>query len=457
MLFPSQLFLLLFLPLTLLAFHLQRGGARTRIATLAAASFVFYGWWDPRFLPLLGGTIVVNWALALVYARTRQAAWLGGGILFNLALLGLFKYTNFVAESILGVLGIPFEPWSIVLPLGISFFTFQQVSYLVDVGRGESPSYTLLEYAAYVAYFPQLIAGPIVRHNELIPQFRTALAQPPDMELIARGLVLLILGLGKKVFLADKLAPMADAGFAAAATGAPGLLPAWQGATAYSLQLYFDFSSYSDMAMGLAGLFSLTLPLNFDKPYLATSVREFWRRWHMTLSRFLRDYLYIPLGGSRHGVARTYVVALFTMLLCGLWHGAGWTFVAWGGLHGVGVCTNRWWGRHGRSLPTVLAWLLTLLFVIAGWVLFRAETFGIAAHMLQGMGGGGGHGAFDDDAWIAIGLGAAFALFGPSNVELARGRLVASPLARSALALLLVAILMRLGQGRALEFIYFQF
>ncbi|MGE0483631.1 MAG: MBOAT family protein [Gammaproteobacteria bacterium] len=457
MLFPSQVFLLLFLPLTLLAYYGVATGVRLRVELLALASLLFYGWWDVRFLPLLLATIGLNWLTAASYTRTRQGIWLVLGIVFNLAVLGLFKYTNFLAESVLALLGVPFEPWTIVLPLGISFFTFQQISYLVDLRRAETPLYTLPEYAAYVAFFPQLIAGPIVRHNELIPQFRVVCERAPQTETIARGLILLILGLGKKVFLADKLAPLADAGFGAAEFAVPGGLSAWQAALSYSLQLYFDFSSYSDMAMGLAGLFGFDLPLNFDKPYRALSVREFWRRWHMTLSRFLRDYLYIPLGGSHQGAGRTYAVALGTMLLCGLWHGAGWTFVAWGGLHGLGVCVNRWWGAHGPPLPAIAAWLLTLLFVVVGWVLFRAESFSVAANVLNGMVGIAGTGKFDDDGWIVIGLGAAFALAGPSNVELAHGRLLATPVARSLLALLLVAILMRVGQGRALEFIYFQF
>ncbi|MCB1746349.1 MAG: MBOAT family protein [Gammaproteobacteria bacterium] len=457
MLFPSQVFLLLFLPLTLLAYYGARASERLRVELLALASCLFYAWWDVRFLPLLVATIALNWLIAAAYVRTRHSACIVFGVAFNLAVLGLFKYTNFVAESVLGLLGVAFEPWTIILPLGISFFTFQQISYLVDLRRADAPLYTLPEYAAYVAFFPQLIAGPIVRHNELIPQFRRVTVRAPDAQCIARGLILLILGLGKKVFLADKLAPLADVGFGAADLGTPGYLPAWQAATAYSLQLYFDFSSYSDMAMGLAGLFGFDLPLNFDKPYRATSVREFWRRWHMTLSRFLRDYLYIPLGGSRHGALRTYVVALITMLLCGLWHGAGWTFVAWGGLHGLGLCANRWWGGRGWTMPRGLAWLLTLLFVIVGWVLFRAESFSVAAHVLGGMGGMAGAGRFDDDGWIVVGLGAALALLGPSNVELSRGRLVTTPWARSLLALLLVAVLMRVGQGRALEFIYFQF
>ncbi|MEQ8661796.1 MAG: MBOAT family O-acyltransferase, partial [Gammaproteobacteria bacterium] len=351
MLFPSQVFLLLFLPLTLVAFHAFARGVEARIGVLALASLAFYGYWDVRFLPLLVVTIGINWLLGRAWRATRNNGLIVAGVVFNLGLLAFFKYTNFLVESLLTLLGIPFEPWTIILPLGISFFTFQQVSYIIDLRRDGVAPYGLVRYAAYVSFFPQLIAGPIVRHNELIPQFERALGGRTDRECIARGAVLLILGLAKKVFLADEIAPLADAGFAAAADGVPYGFAAWQGVVAYGLQIYFDFSSYSDMAMGLAGLFGLDLPLNFDKPYRALTVREYWRRWHMTLSRFIRDYLYIPLGGSRTGPLRTYVVILATMTLCGLWHGAGWTFVLWGTLHGAAVAWNRWWERHGRALP----------------------------------------------------------------------------------------------------------
>jgi D-alanyl-lipoteichoic acid acyltransferase DltB (MBOAT superfamily) len=256
------------------------------------------------------------------------------------------------------------------------------------------------------------------------------------------------------VFLADELAPIADASFALAD---PGTAVAWQGALAYTLQLYFDFSGYSDMALGLAGLFGLDLPINFHAPYRAASIREFWRRWHMTLSRFLRDYLYIPLGGSRHGAARAYAAALVTMLLCGLWHGAGWTFVAWGGLHGLAVCVNRWWLGRGWRLPPGAGWALTMVFVVAGWVLFRAADFDGAMRMLAAMGGAGGAVPADADDWGPIAIGAAFALIGPTNLELAQGARLPRRGFALVLALLMVATIMRVGQGRGVEFIYFQF
>ena len=458
MLFSSQIFILVFLPLVVLLYYAVERQRTLRLSLLLISSLVFYGWWDIRFVPLLPATILVNWLAARAYAAYRQRSIIIGGVTFNLALIGFFKYTNFFAESVLTFAGIEFHAFHIILPLGISFFTFQQISYLVDLKRDEAPTYGLLEYACFVCFFPQLIAGPIVRHNELIPQFALNPLRTDGIERIARGLVLFILGLVKKVFFADELAPIADAGFAlASAATVPGVEAAWQGALAYSLQLYFDFSAYSDMAIGLGALFGFDLPLNFDNPYRATSIREFWRRWHMTLSRFLRDYVYIPLGGSRQGTARIYAVALFTMLLCGLWHGAGWTFIVWGGLHGVAVCCNRMWMSTDWRLPPFAGWALTMLFVVVGWVLFRAEDFSVAAKLIAAMFGGGGDGVPDRDDWGMVLVGLAFALLGPTNVEWARVRWLARRLVAVPVAFLMVATIMRVGQGRGLEFIYFQF
>ena len=453
MLFTTQLFLLVFLPLTVLAYH-SADTRRARLWVLLLSSLFFYSWWDVRFLPLLVATGLVNWSLAQAFRRRPRDGLIWVGVVFNLGVLALFKYTNFVAASVLELFGEPFTPWPIVLPLGVSFFTFQQVSYLLDVRRGQAADYDFLDFACYVCFFPHLIAGPIIRHHELIPQFAALVTKHIDRELVARGLLLFVLGLVKKVWLADQLAPYADAGFAQAA---PGAAAAWQAALAYSLQLYFDFSGYSDMALGLAGMFGLTLPVNFDAPYRAASIRDFWRRWHMTLSRFLRDYLYIPLGGSRAGPLRAYGAALATMLLCGLWHGAGWTFIAWGGLHGVAVCCNRWWHERGLRLPALIGWALTMLFVIAGWVLFRADDFHGAARMLSAMAGQGGRGLADHDGWPIIALAAAVALIGPTNLNLSRyNGLYRSALAVP-LALVLLVTVLRVGQGRGIEFIYFQF
>ena len=454
MLLSSQAFLLMFLPLALAAFYLLASTPGARVLTLLASSLVFYGWWDVRFVPLLLATGAVNWLAARAYAGTQKSAIIGAGIAFNLLLLGVFKYSNFLVGSALALFGQAFTPWDIVLPLGVSFYTFQQVSYLIDVRRGQARVYGINEFACYVCFFPHLIAGPIIRHHELIPQFARLTSGAVDYPRCARGLVLFILGLAKKVWLADQLAPIADQGFALAS---PGAAAAWQAALAYSLQLYFDFSGYSDMALGLAGLFGLELPVNFDAPYRATSIREFWRRWHMTLSRFLRDYLYIPLGGSRHGRWRSYRASVLTMLLCGLWHGAGWTFIAWGGLHGLAVCANRFWLTFGRPLPAVLGWSVTMLFVIVGWVLFRAEHFDVALHMLRGMVGAGVPAVVPGADWLRIAVAAALAVFGPTNLALSKHRWTLRAAVAMPLAVLLVATTLRVGQGRGLDFIYFQF
>lgn len=455
MLFSSQVFILLFLPAAVLTFHLSAVARTARLTILLLASMVFYAWWDVRFLPLLLALITLNWCVVRWHGITRRSWLLDLGIVLNLAVLGGFKYANFVAEAVLDLFEVGFQPWSIILPLGISFFTFQQISYLVDVRRGQAPNYGLLDYATYVSFFPQLIAGPIVRHNELIPQF-ARMAGRVDAECVARGLVLFILGLGKKVLFADELAPLADAGFAAAESlPGPDTVLAWQAALSYSLQLYFDFSAYSDMAIGLAGLFGFDLPVNFDRPYLATSIRDFWRRWHMTLSRFLRDYVYIPLGGNRRG-GLTYAIVLMTMLACGLWHGAGWTFIAWGGLHGAAVCVNRLWIGLGWRMPAVIGWALTLFFVVLGWVLFRAGNFAIAETVLRSM-FSGADGSFDPEVWSQIVLGGGFALLGPTNIEISRSHWIARRSVAAGFAFLLVAVCMRVGQGRGFEFIYFQF
>jgi alginate O-acetyltransferase complex protein AlgI len=460
MLFSSQPFLLLFLPLCLLAYYACARSYNARVAVLTSASMIFYAWWDPRFVPLLGGMILLTWAVVRLDAVMRGSWILVLGVVANLSVLGLFKYVNFFAENILNALEIQHQPWGIILPLGISFFTFQQVSYLVDRYRGNAPTYGLLEYAAYVSFFPQLIAGPIVRHDQLIRQFSQSPWRDGLAEQVSRGVVLFTLGLIKKVFFADELAPIADAGFDAVAAGQTITFGgSWLASLAYSLQLYFDFSAYSDMAIGLGAMFGLRLPLNFDAPYRATDIRAFWRRWHMTLSSFLRDYVYIPLGGNRGSLATTYWTVMATMFLCGLWHGAGWTFVAWGVLHGVAICLNRTWSRTGLQLPVPAAWLITMVFVIVGWVLFRAEDFAVAQSFLIAMSGANGLdvATLDLKDMNYVILASLFAVIGPTNVvvservNLCRQRFALA----TACGLFLVAL--RVGQGRSLEFIYFQF
>lgn len=462
MLFSSQPFIIFFLPLALWLYFQaaksHRGGSQQlKLSVLFLTSTVFYAWWDPRFVPLLLGAVGLNWLLAKAYFATGSKSILVAGVVANLSILGLFKYANFFAESVLALFGIEHQAWSIILPLGISFFTFQQISYLVDVKRGEAVQYSFLEYATYVSFFPQLIAGPIVRHGELIPQFKRQPDTQQWLELAGRGLVLFTLGLVKKVFFADELAPIADEGFATAAMISTA--DAWTSALAYSLQLYFDFSSYSDMAIGLGALFGFRLPINFDSPYKSSNIREFWRRWHITLSNFLRDYVYIPLGGSRGGLWVTCAIVMMTMLLCGLWHGAGWTFIVWGALHGGAICLNRVWMMLGIRLPSLAGWMITMLCVVAGWVLFRAESFSDAANLLGAMYSLGIEfpDKFDLEDWTIVAIGLIFSLFGPTNVDVVKKTFIQRRLIAVIAAIALVLVCLRVGQGRGLEFIYFQF
>ena len=458
MLFNSQIFLLLFLPLALAAWYAfaHRRGARTWV--LIAASFIFYGYWDVRLVPLLAGSIVVNWVCAQIAVRRWPGALVILGVAVNLVVLGVFKYADFFAGTLAFVLGEQHQSFRIVLPLGISFFTFQQISYLMDLRDGKASSYRFADYALYVSFFPQLIAGPIVRHGEMIPQLAASPLRDGLWERMGRGTTLLTIGLIKKVVFADNLARIADPAFLAALNAeALSSTDAWLGTLAFTFQIYFDFSGYSDMAIGLGLMFGLVLPTNFNAPYSARSISDFWRRWHMTLSSFLRDYLYIRLGGSRHGAARQTLALAVTMLLGGLWHGAAWTFVAWGGLHGLALAINHAFRRLGLTMPTILGWALTMLFVIHGWVLFRAETFEAAQRMLGAMWSTSlALGEVSRSAWLLL-PAAAVALAGPTSQRASLQALV--PRGRTALAcgLALAGLVILTGGWHTPEFIYFQF
>ena len=333
MLFNSQLFLLLFLPLTLIAYYGLSHNRAQREWLLITASLIFYGYWDYRLVPLLVGSIIANWLFALSFRGRSHKAIVTLGVTLNLFIIGVFKYADFFAGSLSWLAGEQHTPWNIILPLGISFFTFQQISYLAGRYKGEAPTYGFREYFLYVCFFPQLIAGPIVRHHQLIYQFADAPKRDGLHERLSRGASLLAIGLVKKIFIADPL-------FASAGKTALSAIDAWAATLAFTFQIYFDFSGYSDMAIGLALMFGLSLPVNFNVPYRATSIREFWRRWHITLSQFLRDYLYIPLGGGRHGMLTQFLALTLTMFLGGLWHGAGWTFVVWGLMHGLALAVH---------------------------------------------------------------------------------------------------------------------
>ena len=459
MLFHSQSFLLLFFPLTVVGYYLVSANRAARTWLLICASVVFYGYWDYRLVPLLLGSICANWALARTFGATPRRWLVYSGIFLNLIILGVFKYADFFAESIAMVTGERRDDWNIVLPLAISFFTFQQISYLVERGRDAAPEYRFRDYVLYVSFFPQLIAGPIVRHHEIIYQFAQSPLRPGVSERISRGMTLLIIGLIKKVFIADNLARIVDPIFAKSMSEASiGGVDAWVATLGFSLQIYFDFSAYSDMAIGLGLILGFTLPANFNAPYQASSIREFWRRWHMTLSRFLRDYLYIPWGGNRIGIARQFLALTATMLLGGLWHGAGWTFVAWGGIHGVGLVVNHLWTRVGLSMPSLLGRAMTIMFVFSAFVVFRAESIQSAVVILGDL-------AFTAEVGVlptaknAAMLGAALliAILFPTSQRLAFELLRPHPAVAIMAAVALVLVLLKIGAGQNVEFIYFQF
>ncbi len=384
MLFNSRLFILVFLPLVLAGFFvLGRYGRRAALFWLLAASLFFYAWWKPACLLLLLVSIAVNFCLGGVLAKpARSKVWLVLGLAFNLGLLGFFKY----AALLTPVMGTNGVIAGIYLPLGISFFTFQQIMYLVDVSAGDIEPAAFLEYACFISFFPHLIAGPIVRPRHILPQFAALEPFSGWQRRLAWGGEIFLLGLAKKLVLADGLARFADPGFAAAARLQPiSLIEAWVALLAYALQIYFDFSGYSDMAIGLARMFGINFPINFNSPYIATNISAFWRRWNITLSGFLREYLYIPLGGNRHGESRRIFNLLVTMLLGGLWHGAAWRFLIWGGVHGVFLIIHGWSERLKLRLPTIVSWALTLFCVLMAWVPFRAAGFAAAAVFYRGL------------------------------------------------------------------------
>jgi alginate O-acetyltransferase complex protein AlgI len=392
MLFNSYIFIVAFLPITLTVFFILARFSTIKVAFiwLMIASLFFYGFWKVSYLPLLILSVIGNYVVGQLInrfeAKSLQARWLLlGGIAANLALIGYYKYSGFLTSSFNHVLGTNLPVIEVLLPLAISFYTFTQIAYLVDAYRGEikDQKHNLVTYTLFVTFFPQLIAGPILRHDELIPQLQERQNFFFSQKNFAIGLVWFIFGLSKKVLIADNLSPWVTAAFNNVSS--LDFFGSWIGALSYTFQLYFDFSGYSDMALGLGLMFNIQLPINFNSPYKAMSIIDFWRRWHITLSNFLRDYLYIPLGGSRCEPFRHYINLFVTMLLGGLWHGAGWTFVFWGGLHGIYLVVNHWWQRQGFPLFRFLAWGLTFVAVVVSWVFFRAESFADATAILQAM------------------------------------------------------------------------
>ncbi|HKA43515.1 MAG TPA: MBOAT family protein [Burkholderiales bacterium] len=423
MLFNSYEFLLIFLPLTAAGYFAlsARGYLRSAASWLALASIVFYGYWSPSYVLLLLGSIAANFAAGSAILRYRAAqrfsmakCVLVLAVAANLCAIGYFKYANFFVDSLNQIAHTHLTLARVVLPIGISFFTFTQIAFLVDTYQGKVQESRIIPYVLFVTYFPHLIAGPVLHHAEMMPQFARSETYRFQLDNFLVGSAFFLIGLFKKVVLADGIQPYVGPVFEADPAYPLSALEAWGGALAYTMQIYFDFSGYSDMALGLAKLFNVDLPLNFNSPYKATSITDFWRRWHMTLSRFLRDYLYIALGGNRNGPFMRYSNLMITMLLGGLWHGAGWTFVIWGGLHGIYLVVNHGWralrvsllghdparsSRFGR----VAALLTTFVFVVIAWVFFRATSLDAALRILHEM--FGQHGLVLPIEWQAV-LGA---------------------------------------------------
>jgi len=405
MLFSDPVFIFIFLPIVAFLYYVfvKYNASTLSKVFLIAASVFFYAYWYPPYTAILIISIVMNYLFSS-YIGKRHSHYIKTaffkiktsklilivGLIFNVSLISYYKYADFILENLAVLFSVDVEILDITLPLAISFFTFQQIAYLVDKYKGEVKHSSFVDYILFVTFFPQLIAGPIVHHKKMMPQFKNSLGVDIKWNLVGLGLAIFILGLAKKVLIADPLSVWANQGFSA--VDGMSLFDAWATSLSYTFQLYFDFSGYSDMAVGIAMMFGIKLPVNFNSPYKATNIQDFWRRWHITLSTWLRDYIYIPLGGNKLSVPKVYLNVLVTFLIGGLWHGAAWTFVLWGAMHGFGILLYRTWSSIGLSMPKALAWITTFLFVNFSWVFFRAESFSDAIALLKGMLGFNGAG-----------------------------------------------------------------
>ena len=385
MLFNSYAFIFVFLPLVFFVYFFLN---KKRLSTLAkaflvSASLFFYAYWSIYYLPILLGSIVFNFLVSKFLAKHQSKAILIFGIVCNLALLGYFKYADFLISNLNAIANTNLGLLHIALPLALSFVTFQQIAYLVDSYNKQTKENSFLNYCLFITFFPQLIAGPIVHHKEMMPQFANKFNLIKNYKFIALGLFVFSIGLFKKSVVADIFSIFANAGFDVERNLT--FLQAWATSLSYTFQLYFDFSGYCDMAIGLALLFNIRLPINFNSPYKALNIQDFWHRWHITLSRFLRDYIYIPLGGNRRGQSRTYLNLFLVFLIGGFWHGAAWTFVVWGALHGFAIVIHRCWQKLNFKLNKIIAWIITFNFVNFTWIFFRAKSFEDAMKVIRGM------------------------------------------------------------------------
>lgn len=387
MLFNSYVFILFFMPVTLIGYYLLNHYEHEKMAHifLIGASWFFYAYFHVNYLFILLGSILFNYFIVIAMKRSGSALWkrtaLWLGIAGNIGLIFYYKYFAFFLENMNSLFSVSIPVKNILMPLGISFFTFQQISYLIDSYRGETINYSFVDYVLFVSFFPQLVAGPIVTHSEIIPMFHEKSRKKISQEELAKGIFFFSAGLFKKVIIADTLGIGADWGFASPLelSGADTLLVSLM----YTLQIYFDFSGYCDMAYGIAKMFHLDLPVNFNSPYKAVSIADFWKRWHMSLTRFLTKYVYIPLGGNRKGACRTYINIFLVFLISGIWHGAAWTYILWGILHGVAQCLYRFFRKIWDRVPKILACCATFIYLDVTFIMFRAASVSDAMSMFK--------------------------------------------------------------------------
>jgi hypothetical protein len=460
MLFTDYPFLLVFLPAAILIYRLADPHPRWRITVLVLLSFVFYGYWNPPSVVLLASSIMVNWLAMVAYERTKRPAVVTAMIVVDLLVLGVFKYANFFAYNLGVVLDRPMPQLDIVLPLGISFFTFHHIMYLVDLRRGKAPTYSLGRYALYISFFPQAIAGPLARWSQVMHQFGRRVYAPGWQRQFCLGITFIAMGLFEKVLLGDRIGRLLDPIYAQAKLGAVPGGDSWL-ALGFNIQILFDFAGYSDIAIGLGLLFGVQLPFNFNAPFRSTSIQDFWQRWHMTLMLFLRDYVFHPLANARmvprrFRLVQYFAAMLLTMALCGLWHGASWNFVLWGTLHGCALVFCSLWRRYCPRLPSLLGWALTVIFVLLTGVIFRAGTLDAAWHVFQGLAIPPNLGRGKQLAPILVVPLIAFLL--PASQDIvawltARPR----PVLAGLLGIGILALFLEIGDQQLYEFIYFQF
>jgi D-alanyl-lipoteichoic acid acyltransferase DltB (MBOAT superfamily) len=459
MLFNSFLFLFGFLPAAIIIYRVVDPYPRARIPVLIALSLTFYSYWDPRFLLLIVPSIVLNWLAARLFGKTKSRWIITLAVLANLSVLGIFKYSAFVMDNISALTGLELHSWELALPLGISFFTFHHVMYLIDLKNGRAPLYRLDRYALYICFFPQAISGPLARWNEVMHQFGERAFGPGWEQRVAEGALFIVIGLAEKVLLADALASTLDPVYDRSISAVVSDGQAWT-ALGFAFQVYFDFAGYSDMAIGLGLIFGVRLPRNFDAPFRTTSLLDFWQRWHMTLARFLRDYVFTPLsklkfGGARMRPLRLFLALFLTMFICGLWHGAGWTYVLWGGSQGLGLLFAAIWRRSMPAAPAAIGWAATTGYFVLTAVMFRAPTLQAAWHIWSGLTTLPTH---EPAGARLIAAAAVCAIILPPSHEIV-GRLMAYPSRLLAIgtASLAAYCLLELGQDMPVTFIYFQF